>query len=126
MAEPTNFNVVDTPILEETNFGPNQDRWMTNLVDIINASFSQITQALANIFAIGKTDVGGGGAGPIVVSVTGVTPTSFVSAQIVSTTNPNISIVSVVPGVNNFSITFSADPGASAIIVYQAFTAQPQ
>jgi len=120
-----NLDVLDPPDVDQTNFGPDMKRWLGNIVDIINASFSTIEQALNDQIATGITDVGGGGAGPLTVTVAGLTPSGFVSVGLQSSTNP-VTIVSVVPGTNSFSITFSADPGASAIIVYQAYTAQPQ
>lgn len=122
---PINLNAVDTPMLEEVNFGPNAAKWLTDLVDIINGSFTTLNQAFANLLAVGQTDVGGSGAGPISVTVAGLTASNFVNVTLVSSTNP-VTISSVVPGAGSFNITFSGDPGASAIIVYQAFTVQPQ
>lgn len=126
MAGPINLDVLDTPIVEQTNFSPDMQRWLSNVVDIINASFASLNQAFANVITAQGVNVGGGGAGPINVTVTGLTPSGYVNATLISTTNPNISIVSVVPGTNQFAITFSGNPGASAIIVYTAFTKQPQ
>jgi len=126
VAGPINLDVLDPPILEETKFGPNMDRWITNIVDIINASFNTLNQTFANFITAQGVNIGGGGAGPIAVTVTGLTSSGYVNANLISTTNPNVTITSVVPQLNGFAITFSADPGASAIIVYQAFTAQPQ
>ena len=122
---PINLNTVDTPMIEETNWGPNATQWLTTLVDIINASFTTLNQAFANLLAVGQIDVGGSGAGPISVTVTGLTASNYVSATLVSSTNP-VTILSVVPGAGSFAVTFSGDPGASAIIVYQAFSSQPQ
>lgn len=112
-------------MLEETNWGENATKWLTTLVDIINASFVTLNQAFANLLAVGQIDVGGGGAGPISVAVTGLMASNFVSVTLVSSSN-SVTIQSVVAGVGSFDITFSGDPGASAIIVYQAFTSQPQ
>lgn len=125
MAGPISLNVVDTPILQETNFGPNAQQWLTSLVDIINASFITLNQAFATLLAVGQTNIGGGGAGPITVPVTGLMATNYVSVTLVSSSN-TVTIASVVAGAGSFDITFSGDPGASAIIVYQAFTSQPQ
>jgi hypothetical protein len=125
VAGPINLDVLDPPILEQTEFGPDAKRWLSNIVDIINASFATLNQAFANIFSIGQVDVGGGGIGPITVTVAGLLSTNFVSVRLVSSTNP-VTIASVVVGAGSFTVTFSADPGASAIIVYQAFTTQPQ
>ena len=126
MAGPINLEVLDTPILEQTNFSPDMQRWLGNIVDIINANFTTLMQSFSNIITAQGIDVGGSGAGPINVTVTGLTPSGYVNATLISTTNPNISIANVVSGTNQFAITFSGDPGASAIIVYTAFTKQPQ
>ncbi len=122
---PINLDVLDPPILEQTKWGPDANRWLSNIVDIINASFNTINQAFANLLAIGQIDIGGSGAGPITVTVTGLMATNFVNVRLISSSNP-VTILSVVPGSGSFAITFSGDPGASAIIVYQAFTTQPQ
>lgn len=116
-----NLNVLDTPIVEQTNFSPDMQRWLSNIVDIINSNFALLGLSFAQ-----GINIGGGGAGPINVTVTGLTPSGLVNVNLVSTTNPNISILSVVPGTNQFSITFSGDPGASAIITYTAFTSSTQ
>lgn len=118
----TNLNTVDTPMLEETEFGPNAKQWLTTLVDTINTTF----QSFAMLLAVGQINVGGSGAGPITVTVADLLSTNYVSAILVSSTNPNITIESITPANGSFNITFSADPGASAIIVYQAFAKQPQ
>ncbi len=95
--------------------------WLANLVDTINSALGRID---ATIPFTAQIDVGGGGAGPIDVTVTGVTPQTLVRAMIASSSNPT-TIASIVSGVNKFSITFNSDPGASAIITYVAFfTAQ--
>jgi len=64
------------------------------------------------------------GAGPINVTVTGLTASGYVNVNLISSSNP-VFISNVTPGNGSFSITFSSDPGASAIIVYQAFIAKP-
>lgn len=120
-----NLNVVDTPIEEQTQFGPDMKRWLTTTTDIINTNFTILNQAITQLLAVGQTDVGGGGAGPLTVAVTGLYSTNFVNVTLISSTNP-VTIINVTPQNGDFTITFSADPGAHAIIVYQAFTAQPQ
>lgn len=120
-----NLNTVDTPIEEQTQFGPDMKRWLTTTSDIINTNFTILNQAITQLLAVGQIDVGGAGAGPITVPVTGLYSTNFVNVTLISSTNP-VSILNVTPQNGDFLITFSADPGASAIIVYQAFTAQPQ
>ena len=128
MAAPINVNleVLDTPIVEQTNFEPDMQRWLANIVDIINANFTTTANALANLIFIGQTDIGGGGAGPLSVTVAGLLSTNFVSATLVSSSNPNIVIIDVTPGSGSFTVTFNADPGASAIIAYQAYAIRPQ
>jgi hypothetical protein len=124
VAGPINQEVLDTPIVEQTKFGDDMKRWLPNIVDNINANFSQNANAWTYFFAADTTDIGGSGAGPINVTVTGLTSSGYVSVTLLSSTN-STSILSVVPDTNKFIITFNDDPGASAIIVYQAFTQQP-
>ena len=124
MAGPINLDVLDTPILSETQFGPNMKQWLSNMVDIVNASFISLNQAFANLITAQGIDVGGAGASPS-VSVPGLTAAGFVFATLISSSNP-VTILNTVPGTNSFVINFSGDPGASAIIVYQAYIAQPQ
>jgi hypothetical protein len=116
------LNLLDSPDVEQTHFGPDMKRWLTNAVDIINERFI----ALDNLIQVLGVEIGGGGVGPISVPVIGLTSDGFVNARIISTSNPDITILTVTPGANAFDITFSDDPGASAIIVYQAFSPQPQ
>jgi len=115
-----NVEPLDAAILEQTEFGPDQKRWLSNLVDIVNAGFVTIENALNSLIAIGQKDIGGGGAGPISVTVTGLLSSNIVNVQLLSSSNP-VTIISVVPGSGAFTVTFSADPGASAVIYYQAF-----
>lgn len=122
---PINLDVLDPPEVEQTQFGDDMKRWLSNIVDIINASFMTLNNYVESIIALQTIDVGGGGAGPITVTVLGLSSSGFVSVNLISTTNPGITIANVTPGNGNFTITFSADPGASAIISYQAFTTQP-
>lgn len=93
--------------------------WLSNLVDTINSTLI-IIQNLSAIAS--QINIGGSGAGPINVTVTGLTTASIVTASLISSSNP-VSILTIVPAANKFSITFSADPGASAIIAYIAFVA---
>lgn len=125
MAAPINLDVLDPPDVEQTEFGPDMKRWLANIVDIINASFATLNNYTANLITAAGINIGGMGAGPITVTVVGLTASGFVSVNLISSSNP-VTISSVVPGNGSFAITFSGDPGASAIIVYQAFTANPQ
>lgn len=89
------------------------NRWISNLTDVLN-------NIILNQTADRSLDIGGLGAGPIDVPVLGLTANSIVTASIVSSTN-TVSIAKVTPGIDKFSITFTADPGASVIISYNAF-----
>lgn len=79
-------------------------------------------QLNTNIIAAQSADIGGGGAGPIDVTVTGLTAASVVTASILSSTNV-VSVAKVLPGTDKFSITFDADPGAACVLNYVAFVA---
>lgn len=116
---------LDTPILEQTQFGEDMQRWLADLIDSLNSSISAIGNGFANLLGVGQSNVGGAGA-VVVVPLTGILPSNYVAVRIISTTNANINITSVAAGTNDFTVTFSADPGASAIIVYQAYTEQPR
>jgi len=120
-----NLEVLDTAILEQTNFGDDMKRWLSNLVDVINATNQILTNIIGTLITSAGINVGGSGAGPISVTVVGLTASGYVSVQLVSSSNP-VSILTVTPTTNAFDITFSADPGASAIIIYTAFTAPLQ
>jgi hypothetical protein len=117
-----NLNLLDAIDVEQTQFGPDMKRWLTNMVDIANEQFLAFDNLIANL----GVDVGGGGAGPISVPVIGLTANDFVNVRLISTSNAGVTVLTVTPGLNAFDITFSADPGGSAIIVYQAISAQPQ
>ena len=127
-----NMNVLDSPILEQTQFGDDMKNWLTNAVDILNAEVNTVetvVETINNLFnnmiAVNTVNIGGSGANPPPVSVLGLTSSGFVIVSLLSSTNP-VTILSVVPGTNQFTVTFSADPGPSAIISYVAFTKNPQ
>jgi hypothetical protein len=131
VAEPINLEVLDPPDVDQTQFGPDMKRWLSNVVDIINASFTTLSDSinfLNNSFSYfissAGINIGSMGAGPINVAVEGLTPSGFVTATIVSSSNP-ATITNITPLTNSFDITFSADPGVNAIIVYQAYMSQP-
>lgn len=77
-------------------------------------------ELVSNIKAAQSADIGGAGAGPITIAVTGLSSTSVVTASIISSSSP-VSIIAATPGVDSFTVTFSADPGASCFISYVAF-----
>ncbi len=95
------------------------------VLDDANAGSARATlgaQESSNIKAAHSADIGGGGAGPIDVAVSGLTSSSVVVASILSSSNA-VSIAKVLPGTDKFSITFSADPGAACVLNYVAFVA---
>lgn len=122
MAGHIDLNLLDTVDVEQTQFGPDMKRWLSNAVDIINQQF----QALDLMIETKGVDVGGAGAGPISVPVIGLTTNDYVNVRLISTSIANVTISDVSVGTNAFNITFSSYPGPSAIIVYQAISAQPQ
>ena len=116
MAGLISLQPIDQPDVDQTEFGPDMKRWLANMTDVINENFN----ALGNALAFSTTDIGGGGAGPIAVSVLGLIPAGTVTVNLLSSSNPS-SIASVVVGTNQFTVTFGSDPGASAIIQYTAY-----
>jgi hypothetical protein len=124
LIDPINFNVLDSPILEQTEFGPDMKNWLSNSVDILNSNITTIGNINNNILIVNTANVGG--AITSIVPLLGLTPSGFVEARIISTTNPGVTIDSIVPMLNQFQITFSANPGASAIISYIGFSTNPQ
>ena len=125
MAAPFNLTSIDSVDVSQTQFGPQMQAWLSNTVDKLNNDISLLNKAFANLIAVSGIDIGGGGAGPISVSVPGLSASGYVNVNLISSSNP-VTISTVTAGTNAFTVTFSGDPGASAIIVYQAYTAQPQ
>jgi hypothetical protein len=79
-------------------------------------------QNKTNIKAGITGNIGGGGAGPITVPVTGMTASSVVVATIATSTNA-VSVAKAVAGSGGFDVTFDADPGATCTLNYVAFIA---
>lgn len=79
-------------------------------------------QLSANIKAATTGNIGGAGAGPITVTVAGLTAASIVVATVEASTNP-VSVIAATAGSGNFDVTFSADPGATCTLNYIAFIA---
>lgn len=79
-------------------------------------------QNKTNIKAAVTGNIGGSGAGPISVTVAGITTSSVVVASLVSSSNP-VQVQTVAAASGHFSVTFSGDPGASAILNYVVFIA---
>lgn len=77
-------------------------------------------QLSANIKAATTANIGGAGAGPIAVSVTGMTAASVVVASVETSSNP-CSVIAANAGSGSFNLTVSADPGATLTVNYVAF-----
>lgn len=109
---------VDTPYIYENKLPDELNRWFTTATDQINSMFGAIIADVTD-------DIGGGGIGPITVSVKDMTASSIVVATIASSSN-NVSVAKAVayatPTDSGFNITFSADPGTNCIVNYVAFT----
>lgn len=123
--EQINISTLDSPIFEETQFGENMQNWLSNTVDILNSLIIAFDGFVNNVIEISTFDAGGFGVGPVSVPVLGLTTNGSVLVRLLSSTNP-AEIINIVPLTNQFTVTFSADPGASAIITYQAFSSDPQ
>lgn len=116
-----NVQTIDVPDVDQTQFGPDMKRWLANLVDTLNNNFDTISQALA----ITSADVSNTPSPISTVSVPGMLSSGTVTVNLLSSTNP-VKVATVVPGTNQFTVTFSADPGAHAIIQYSAYVGIPQ
>lgn len=96
-----------------------------NLSDVASAATARTNlgaQPVANIKAATTGNIGGAGAGPITVTVAGLTTSSVVVATVASSSNP-VSVILATAGSGNFDVTFSADPGATCTLNYVAFIA---
>lgn len=126
MAEPINpitLELLDQPMLEQTQFGDDMKRWLANVVDTLNDDLETLNNTIEFLIQASGYNIPGGMTS-FSVPVIGLTSSGFVTAKIVSTTTPDVTIVSVTPALNAFTITFSADPLAS-VIVYKAFMEEP-
>jgi hypothetical protein len=124
-----NLDFLDPPDVDQTQFGSDMKRWLSNIVDICNANFtilSAVSSFLENLIATAGVNVGGTGVA-YNIPVIGLTPSGFVTVDLISTTNPGtFNVVSVVPNSSFFTVTFNADPGAMSVMTYQAFITNPQ
>jgi hypothetical protein len=73
------------------------------------------------VFA-GQPTTAGGGAGEA-ITVTGAAATDLAFVQMVDDGTNNTTIVNAVVTLNTLTVTFSADPGADAVINYQILRA---
>lgn len=79
-------------------------------------------QLKAQVKAATTGNIGGAGAGPITVTVAGLTASSVVVATIATSSNA-VSVAKAVAGTGNFDILFSGDPGATCTVNYVAYIA---
>lgn len=79
-------------------------------------------QLKTNIKAAQTANIGGSGAGPLNVTVAGLTSSSVVVGTLISSSNA-VEVQTIAPGSGSFDVTFTGDPGASAIMSYVAFIA---
>lgn len=79
-------------------------------------------QNKTNIVSATTANIGGAGAGPISVAVTGATAASVVVASVESSSNA-VSVVACTATATGFDIKFSADPGAACLVNYVLFIA---
>lgn len=77
-------------------------------------------QVKSGVIVTKTANVGGFGAGPFDVTVTGMTAASVVVCSVEQSSN-SCFVKSAVPGTGKFVITFSADPGATCIVSYIAY-----
>lgn len=77
-------------------------------------------ELVSNIKAQVSGNIGGAGPGPLSVTVAGVTLSSVVVATVKSSSNP-VSVISTAAAAGSFTVTLSADPGASCLINYIVF-----
>ena len=83
---------------------------------------STAVQLSANIKAATTGNIGGSGAGPLTVTVAGMTSSSVVVVTGVTSSNACYPLHAV-PGTGSFALTMSADPGATLTVSYVAFIA---
>jgi hypothetical protein len=79
-------------------------------------------QLNTNIKAATTANIGGSGAGPLTVTVAGMTASSVVVASIATSSNA-AAVEKCVAGSGSFNVTFTADPGATCTLNYVAFLA---
>lgn len=79
-------------------------------------------QLSSNIKAATTGNIGGGGAGPITVTVAGLTAASIVVATVEASSNA-VSVLHATAGSGSFDVTFTGDPGAACTLNYVAFIA---
>lgn len=79
-------------------------------------------QLKTDVTAATTGNIGGAGAGPITVTVAGVTTSSVIVASIATSSN-TVAVAKVTPGTGNFDVLFDGDPGATCTLSYIAYIA---
>ncbi len=79
-------------------------------------------QLKTQVKAVLTGNIGGAGAGPLTVTVAGMTAASVVVATVSSSSNPCY-VLTTVAGTGSFALTVNTDPGASLIVNYIAYIA---
>lgn len=118
MAQLPKLERLDALQIQGVDLPPDFERGLTNLVDSLNEAIDTIEGEFSNNLSGRTADIGGGGAGPISVAVSGVTASSIVTASIQSSTN-TVAVAKVTATATGFDILFTADPGASCFVNYQ-------
>lgn len=103
--------------LEADRFSDEFTSWLALLVDTLNETIGKIQSSLTNIKINATADIGGGGAGPISVAVSGLTAASPIVATIASSTN-TVAVAKCIGTATGFDITFTGDPGAACVVNY--------
>ena len=109
----------DPAPLSSEKFSEEFNSWLSVLVDTLNETLTSIQNFLNNMKISSTSNIGGSGAGPISVSVTGLVVGSPIVATIASSSNP-VWVISCIATSTGFDVTFSGDPGASCILNYVA------
>ncbi len=93
-------------------------------VTIDSGIASSNVQLKTQVKAVLTGNIGASGAGPLTITVAGMTAASVVVATVSSSSNPCY-VLTATPGTGNFALTVNTDPGASLIVNYIAYiTAQ--
>lgn len=99
-------------------------QWFSTTVDTTNEAIGQLQLYLANVelrlsnIKFGVTgNIGGAGAGPISVAVTGMTASSPIVATIASSSLV-VAVAKCIGTATGFDVTFTGNPGASCILNY--------
>jgi hypothetical protein len=112
-----NLPRLDPPPVEyEDDLSTEMGIWLSDVSDAVNSAFQTLESNLSPTIL----NIGGSGAGPIDISYPEMSINSIVIVNLISSTNP-VTITNVTPTTNKFTVTFSGDPGTSAIISYIAF-----